>query len=81
VRPNLDFADEVAIPAASRILGKVARLDPTGDIAMLPEPDLVAVEANHGASKDDRLVLGGYPTEGPLVREPRPATMYSSPTP
>jgi hypothetical protein len=53
VRPNLEFAHEVAIPAAACILGKVTGLDPTADVAMLPESELVAVETDR--SQQGRL--------------------------
>ena len=50
VRPDLDLANKVAVPTATRILGEVAGLDAAADLAVLP-PYLAAVEADDIVSK------------------------------
>jgi hypothetical protein len=61
VRPDLDLANKVAVPTATRILGEVAGLDATADLAVLPNPYLAAVEADDIVSKYDRLILKWQP--------------------
>jgi hypothetical protein len=67
-RRSFDLTDDVAVPAAPRVLREVAGLEPTPDLPVLPHSDLGTAEHRDRALPLDVLVRERDPAKG----APRP---------